>query len=1272
MSKSIRIRTEPGVDTNIKINIEQDFDTLDILSLKMTQTEAYTSLCADFGVVVGRVFTNGGYGIPNARVSIFVPISDLDEDDQFIKEIYPFRTISSRNEDGYRYNLLPKVKQHSGHTPTGTFPSKLEVVTNDTVLEVYEKYYRYTAKTNDSGDFMLFGVPLGNHMIHYDLDLSDIGCQSMVPFDFIYEGVSEEKFENNYTFMSSDNLDTLPQIVSTQKTVSVEPFWGNSELCQVGITRSDFDLKERGVRIEPYSLFMGGSYTDSERDGVRVRCNVDNDMGEKCSLVTGKGDIESIRFSGEYEKNLDGTINVRRPLLESIQLDSEIDENGSFFVKVPMNLNYVVTDEFGYIVESKDPDVGIPTLGKYRFRLSLRDDSGGKKTYRGKYLVPQIKEHHTNGFGSIDDKSYAFSINIDDYPDDAIDDIIGINNPDSHPNDYFYSLRYHRIYTVSGFVNQYYNKSALESAFGFFTKNRYESFLGIKEIQPESTEDCENNNQYFPITDAVKNNKFKFLIVIIISFLELLYLRITQYVIDKVVEFIFDISDALYGVKIFRKRVLKGVANRVGKFGKTVQEATVRKLGLINYPDCYDCGNEDGSSDSGQSSQTNYFTISTPTDEDLSITIGNGEYEQALGGPYDFTELYEDSSFVDTDGDGIADLFTAGVFDESLYIPSTITMQSDANYIIEIDLGPYSGFYLVGADSEYAFDTATGAPTKINDIFTVIKDDILTANNLYGVSPNTLVSGSSHSTNGIIKVINVYRYATATQTSSQINTNDEGGCEKYDVLYDHTGGGMRLWAFRDPNTYESYIQNHDGFTPYPDVFLDGSEDPCNYETPEFGIVASVSKANIENANIDDLNRGRRLGRVHYSGGTASGYSEFRNGIYTLIPVAGENQKLIGDYYRKKRLGKLLCSGYISYGFFNSWLNGSLYFFQFRRRKGGDKAKFCKDLIYRKKDDTGTHYYYRSTPYWNGQFVGLSKSYVGANEVGVDGYAERGNREILSPTTIVDLGPRNTFINEICTDSSLDVNCSTVRSLGSTSYQDINDLMEYILQSKEVKEKGKLDASDLFDRRGLGLIDGDIAQLLNFNSQVGIYGYEDESADSPYYPDGGAFMYDGIGPVGVDFVFSEDDEDTPDTIEMNGALIRLCINGVGNLTETTQEVPYYHWDKKGSGFGPNNSNSEKQTWDKGSIESTNMQGGWVTEGLLKPDPDSSDEVSAYYYDNDTTSEIAYEAYTLPPIRDCNDENYNQNKIPLGGPFFFYFGLRTGKTSWNKFIDNYGPK
>ena len=60
-------------------------------------------------------------------------------------------------------------------------------------------------------------------------------------------------------------------------------------------------------------------------------------------------------------------------------------------------------------------------------------------------------------------------------------------------------------------------------------------------------------------------------------------------------------------------------------------------------------------------------------------------------------------------------------------------------------------------------------------------------------------------------------------------------------------------------------------------------------------------------------------------------------------------------------------------------------------------------------------------------------------------------------------------------------------------------------------------------------------------------------------------------------------------------------------------------------------------------------------------DPTDEISSYYYDGSM----------LPPIRECNDDNYLDTKIPIGGPFFFYFGLRTGKTAWNKFIQNFGP-
>ena len=47
MSKSYRFRTEVGVDKEVRLNIEQDFDFLEILSLKLRQEDLYDRFCAD-------------------------------------------------------------------------------------------------------------------------------------------------------------------------------------------------------------------------------------------------------------------------------------------------------------------------------------------------------------------------------------------------------------------------------------------------------------------------------------------------------------------------------------------------------------------------------------------------------------------------------------------------------------------------------------------------------------------------------------------------------------------------------------------------------------------------------------------------------------------------------------------------------------------------------------------------------------------------------------------------------------------------------------------------------------------------------------------------------------------------------------------------------------------------------------------------------------------------------------------------------------------------
>ena len=71
MSKSIRIRTTPnGDDKYIKVKLTQDFDLLEILSLKIKQADAYQNFCSDYGVVAGRIVVNNGFGVPNVKVNL--------------------------------------------------------------------------------------------------------------------------------------------------------------------------------------------------------------------------------------------------------------------------------------------------------------------------------------------------------------------------------------------------------------------------------------------------------------------------------------------------------------------------------------------------------------------------------------------------------------------------------------------------------------------------------------------------------------------------------------------------------------------------------------------------------------------------------------------------------------------------------------------------------------------------------------------------------------------------------------------------------------------------------------------------------------------------------------------------------------------------------------------------------------------------------------------------------------------------------------------------
>ena len=98
-NKTYRIRTEVGNNTNIHVNLDRDYDILEIMSLKINQENAYKLHTSNYGVIAGRVLANEAMGIPNAKVSVFINIDENDINDVVKSVLYPYNTTLSKNKD---------------------------------------------------------------------------------------------------------------------------------------------------------------------------------------------------------------------------------------------------------------------------------------------------------------------------------------------------------------------------------------------------------------------------------------------------------------------------------------------------------------------------------------------------------------------------------------------------------------------------------------------------------------------------------------------------------------------------------------------------------------------------------------------------------------------------------------------------------------------------------------------------------------------------------------------------------------------------------------------------------------------------------------------------------------------------------------------------------------------------------------------------------------------------------------------------------------------
>jgi hypothetical protein len=578
MGQSYRIRTEVGIDKTIDVLLEQDFEFLEILSLKIQQEDIYNRNCADYGVIVGRVTANNGFGLPNARVSIFIPISDIDQSNPIISSIYPYKSPSDKNSDGYRYNLLPYEASYSGHSATGTLPTRLDVLTGTTAVEIYDKYYKFTCKTNDSGDYMIMGVPTGQQTLVMDVDLSDIGEFSLTPQDLIRMGLASQAQVAGNRFRTSTDLNSLPQIVNSVKNLEVSPLWGDPTTCQIAINRVDFDLRDNAnIDIQPTAVFMGSIFSTTDDYRLRKNCKPRDDMGNLCSLITSPGQIIAIRQTIDQDDE-------GNPVLETYQLEQSgnvIDGDGTWVTELPMNLDYFTTNEFGERVVSYDPTIGIPTKAKYRFKVKWTQPPDlSQSVRRPYYLLPNVKEAGWDANGTVDPylfptvetqkklaSSYYFGLAWSGYTDgysglqktQRLNEVINCE-------DTFYEFGFNRVYSPSLLIDE-------------FKKGSRGQFIGIKEIDDSS---CNSSINKFPVNEGVRNFD-------LIYFLFSILMQIFQ-VVGLVLLYVAHILIFLYSIVIDVICWIKKTFNPgfLKSFNCTKRDFTF-KLPMITYPDCQAC-----------------------------------------------------------------------------------------------------------------------------------------------------------------------------------------------------------------------------------------------------------------------------------------------------------------------------------------------------------------------------------------------------------------------------------------------------------------------------------------------------------------------------------------------------------------------------------------------------------------------------------------------------------------------------------------------------------
>jgi hypothetical protein len=339
-------------------------------------------------------------------------------------------------------------------------------------------------------------------------------------------------------------------------------------------------------------------------------------------------------------------------------------------------------------------------------------------------------------------------------------------------------------------------------------------------------------------------------------------------------------------------------------------------------------------------------------------------------------------------------------------------------------------------------------------------------------------------------------------------------------------------------------------------------------------------------------------------------------------------------------------------------------------------RFAQKLVF--FDKNTNNFYYRSSPYFNNRFIGSPTT----------GLADPTNiRNLLFPTTVVNLGIKDDFYQEIIFDAS--AKGYIMRSLQPTSYSDTSDLVNLFVISRITNSSfltqitmglnGSL--NELFSRPYLR-IDGDLAQSMSINSEYGVIPFSPEFyrvfgvPSDPVVilgsPPSSPLSTKSKPTMGV--FFSSTTVDLQNKDFLTPGIINFRPSNAANAITyeygiKSQSTPFYQWGLTQKGvtsiFG-----TEKNNWltNQGSnnlgiinykYQSLSRRKVGIPSYFIGSNPAGLGDIyqRGYIFNVSNTGEYSYDAGTYP------------NNFLVSAPFHFYFGLIKGETALDKFKTKY---